>query len=93
VLKRLAVASRALAILKEEEFLLLRILIDDDMDDDDDADRENETDDLAEGRARGEEPRARCIIIIIDTAAYAWHGTRHTKIKKDETVIASVIAC
>jgi len=65
VLSRPAVASRALAILKEDEFLLLRILvIDDDDVDDDDADRENETDDdLAEGRAREEEPRARCIIM------------------------------
>ena len=60
VLNRPAVASRALAILKEDEFLLLRILI---IDDDMDADRESETDDdLAEGRAREELPRARCII-------------------------------
>ena len=83
VLNRLAVASRALAILKEDEFLLLRILI---IDDDMDADRESATDDdLAEEALMGEEPRARCIIIIIDAAAYGRtvrDGTHSNKKKR-----------
>lgn len=58
MLSRPAVASRALAILKEDEFLLLRILIiDDDMDDD----RESETDDDLAGSEPME--RATCIIM------------------------------
>lgn len=84
MLNRPAVASRALAILKEDEFLLLRILIIDD--DDMDADRESATDDdLAEEALMGEEPRARCIIIIIDAAAYGRtvrDGTHSNKKKR-----------